>query len=237
MQKLVILDIEATGLHKEDRDDILELHARVVDTKTLVQEGSFWVLPWAPSSTPMDDFVTQMHSQNGLLLERNERSKHPPRGRAPEVMRADGENVNFMPGLPSLQQTSIALCEWLRKHQVDGDPRSLVLTGNSLANFDIPMLRTYLRPVFNEMHYRIYDVSVARTHHREILGQTLPPKIEQQITGGGTVEATHRAADDTRICLRTIRMMRAWAQQGYPEVPSTVDTLWHADWSHPQDKD
>jgi len=208
IETLVVLDLEGTDL--PDDSGILELHIRLVDLKTLKERATLWALPELPDSArPLNAFTAVMHERNGLLRRREERGLAYSAGKGPAGADLDmwASTLRLIP-LATLEEKVAA---FLKKHQGDDGARSLVLTGNSLANYDIPLLRRWMPGIFKQMHYRIYDVSVVRTHYREVLQQALPERIEAQITGAGT--EPHRAADDTLTCLKTIRHLRAWSWQ------------------------
>jgi oligoribonuclease (3'-5' exoribonuclease) len=192
-----------------------------------------------------------MHTKNGLLNRRSEVGPSIRQG-ASGFVELDGHARGSLHqehwardlrgdaghGLASLEVVEEYIVNFLKAHQTAG-PRSLLPAGNSLASLDMRLMQRWLPGMLEEMHYRTYDVSVVRTHHREVLQQQLPPKLEALVLGTAPVapgEQAHRAADDTLTCLRSIRHLRSWAAASYPEGDADFDnTPWTKGFGHEGD--
>lgn len=235
--RLAITDLETEGLNPLEHH-VLEVHVRTVEAETLLEVagGAFHAYVGGCDPGRMDAVVRQMHTDNGLLA----RLLPPPRlpGIQPPVWaRAVGiEYAADSP--PSPIQVGLLLELYLTRLQVNGDRKSLMLTGNSLGMLDVPFLKAWMPMALNAVHYRTLDVSAVRTFYREVLQLELPPHLEDLVSG--KAESTHRAADDTLTCLRSMRLMRAWdecrtAVSGRPVTLHPEAHGWLSDWTHPTD--
>ncbi len=93
--------------------------------------------------------------------------------------------------------------DWSKAHPGNSD---VMMCGNSIANYDIPMLRRWMPSLVDTLSYRIMDVSVLRTFYTELACVPLPPDLDALIrTGTGSKEATHRAMDDCLSCAEGLR--------------------------------
>ena len=114
----------------------------------------------------MDDFVTDMHTKNGLLK---------------EVLAA---------GCPTTNEADEMWAEFLRSHN-DGDPKNILIVGNSIAKVDLPFIERHLPKSDQQTHYRSFDVTGLR--------------IGAGIWYGNDTDfvkkKTHRAFDDIEECL------------------------------------
>ncbi len=228
--KLIVLDLEGSGLKLKpdyvfrsdsfedrphqpgyDADCILEVGLVVLDGETLKEEHRFstGVLPpgveteeqfdrWATMLREKNAFVHEMHTKSGLLA-------------ALVKEAADGT-------LPSYQHVEGVLVDIAAKHserlKVEGagpmhaGNSDLMLTGNSIANLDIPMLRLWMPAFHNMLSYRIMDVSVLRTFYTDLSKVTLPDGLAERIksgTGRAGSSTEHRALADAENCAEALR--------------------------------
>lgn len=134
--RLAWTDLETTGL-TVDGGGILEV-ACVITNRNLEDLGRFRVVvnPGEAVLGGMNDFVTDMHTQNGLL----------------EEVRASKIDV---------EEADLLFAEFLKNYH-NGFPKNVILAGNTLAGVDIPFLREFMPLSDSEMHYRYLDVTSLR---------------------------------------------------------------------------
>ncbi|KAL7073988.1 hypothetical protein ACQ4LE_006792 [Meloidogyne hapla] len=130
-QRLVWIDCEMTGLDP--------VKCRLVEIACIVTEGDLKIVaecgPFAISQPTnilegMNDFVRQMHENNGLLK------------------RLESEGIEE-------SEVENKLLEFLRLHV---PPRKCQLAGNSV-HYDLQFLKLYMPKFVEYLHYRIVDVS------------------------------------------------------------------------------
>jgi hypothetical protein len=85
-----------------------------------------------------------------------------------------------------------------------------MFVGNSIANYDIPMLRRWMPEVTKALSYRTLDVSVLRTFFRGTAKIKLPKDVDDLLSGD-TAEETHRALDDCLHCAEALRGLTTYA--------------------------
>lgn len=86
----------------------------------------------------------------------------------------------------------------------------IILTGNSIANLDLPMLRNWMPKLHNMLSYRIMDVSVLRTFYVDLartIGADHPTALAIKSGGGG-----HRALSDALYCSQFLRELVVYAR-------------------------
>ncbi len=231
--RFLITDLETTGLDPQ-KHGVLELHVRTVEAESLEEVSAFHAL-LSCSLDGMSDFIRAMHTKNGLL-EAVKPHPHLP-GVAPRAWVKSPGLVYSDDVPPGPAQVGLMLEAYCRRQQVNADPKSLMLAGNSIHALDVPMLRAWMPQLFGVISHRTLDVSGVRTYYREVLQLELPAVVEALIKGG---DSTHRAADDTLTCLCTLRMMRAWHEKGSPagfdaNGADAEAAGWQRDWTHPND--
>jgi oligoribonuclease (3'-5' exoribonuclease) len=190
MSKKVWLDVETTGLDKNE-DLLLEI-------ALLVEERSGLHILIAPprdlleARLEQNPFVRDMHTKSGLLTQ----------------MYGDGleqGQKHFAAGrfASSYEEAAGLISDFLKTHQVDGDPKSLVLWGNSV-HFDIGFLEAKMPSVLKEVHYRRGDVSGLRVDLEAQTGQSYEyPKQKHHRAAAGRVgfhevPAASRSDDGSR---------------------------------------
>lgn len=143
--KIVFLDVETTGLDPAT-DKLLEVAAAVVNAQLEPVDGFTSVICPSAPLPPLDPYVQDMHTRNGLLAE--------------------------LPGAPSLSQVGKALCDWLCKH-ADGAKGVLTLAGNSV-HFDLAFLRAQLPLSVIYFSHRLLDVSAFRVGREAVQLEKCP---------------------------------------------------------------
>ncbi len=247
MSKLLVGDIESSGLNTKT-DCILEMALAVVDARTLeIEDVEKWlVLPpnvdgprsfaaWELDLKRTNSFVFDMHTKNGLLEELRGAayvaSSASDDGGA-FLERVEQEALRFLvkncPALQAVRENrrEAAPGETLFGDSVDDLPKgrdsSFMFTGNSIANLDIPMLKTWMPRFAEALHYRIMDVSVLRTWLCDISGVDFPEEIANAIRTGSPVRSSseetpaaeaHRAYGDVKACISQLQAMTTWLQQ------------------------
>ena len=128
---IVWIDCEMTGLDVE-KDELCEIAVIVTDQELVAQDGGLQIVikPSDAAMENMGEFVTNMHSESGLLEE-------IPSGESAE--RAEAKVMEY------LQQ-------WI------AEPRTAPLAGNSIGT-DRMFLNRYMPKLDSFLHYRNIDVS------------------------------------------------------------------------------
>ena len=128
---IVWIDCEMTGLDVEN-DELCEIAVIVTDQELVAQDGGLQIVikPSDAAMENMGEFVTNMHSESGLLEE-------IPSGESAE--RAEAKVLEY------LQQ-------WI------AEPRTAPLAGNSIGT-DRMFLNRYMPKLDSFLHYRNIDVS------------------------------------------------------------------------------
>lgn len=133
-------DLETTGLSPAG-GSILEIACVITDRHfNVVDKFHCLVDPGEDVLADMNDYVTKMHTENGLLKEIRENRG----GNALSVTEADRAFSAFL------------------KNCNNGEPNNVLLAGNSLAGVDIPFMRYFLPKSDGEVHYRYLDVTSFR---------------------------------------------------------------------------
>ncbi|WP_342318306.1 oligoribonuclease [Corynebacterium mayonis] len=133
--RIVWVDLEMTGLEPE-RHVIVEVAALVTDAALNILDEGIDVVVHATDEqlAQMDDFVTNMHSENGLL----------------EDIKAS---------TTSIEEAEAAVIELIAKHC---DPKyPAPLAGNSIAT-DRSFIRAHMPKLDAALHYRMIDVSTIK---------------------------------------------------------------------------
>jgi oligoribonuclease (3'-5' exoribonuclease) len=239
--KLLVLDFEGSGLNTtphaverfeayenephrpgQDPDCILEVGLVVLDAETLKEEQRFSaaVLPpgadnneklgrWTAMLREKNSFVYEMHEKSGLL----NNLKNPG---VQEVL--------------YVSEVEARLCALVMvvsdRAKVDGagpmhpGNSDVMFTGNSIANYDIPLMKLWMPKLHKLLAYRIMDVSVLRTFYTDLARVALPPGLADKIkTGGGG----HRALSDAEWCADALRECVTYARNA--SAASGVVTL------------
>lgn len=239
-RKLAVIDIEGSGLRLKsgradesdasyaalphrpgvDHDCILEVAVIILDAETLIEETrySWFVLPpgvdtagkfdaWVSALKVADPFVFDMHSKKSSIG-------------APSLLDdlaglAGRSEVADSYSLRSRVEDDLTLFLnrlTLSESTQDVHPGNSVVmfTGNSIANYDIPMFRCWMPAVVKALSYRIMDVSVLRSFYNTIANVQLPEGLDEAIRSGGN--DNHRAMDDCEHCASALRRLTAYAR-------------------------
>lgn len=164
------IDLESTGLEVEG-GGVLEI-ACIVTNRFFNELGRFHSLvnPGEKALQGMNDYVRNMHTENGLL----------------EAVRALDT--------PTTAEADEKFAEFLRKYN-GGEPKNIILAGNSVAGVDIPFKRAFLPLSDAEMHYRYLDVTSVRI----AAGIWFGHDTDFEKSRG------HRAFDDIKECLEEFK--------------------------------
>ena len=133
--RIVWVDLEMTGLDPS-RHVIVEVAALVTDAElNIIDEGVDLVVHATDAElAEMDDFVTQMHSDNGLL-------------------------DDIKASTVSIDEAEDAVLELVKKHCDPAHPAPLA--GNSIAT-DRTFIRAQMPRLDAALHYRMIDVSTVK---------------------------------------------------------------------------
>ncbi len=85
----------------------------------------------------------------------------------------------------------------------------LIFTGNSIANYDIPLMQLWMPRLFALMNYRIMDVSVLRTFYVTLAGVELPAGLAESIKSGS---GGHRALGDAAMAADNLKALVRYAR-------------------------
>jgi oligoribonuclease len=129
--RLVWIDLEMTGLSTES-DEIVEIAAIVTEADlTEIDPGvSFVIKPGDKALTHMDDFVTNMHTESGLITE--------------------------IPGGLSLSDAQAKVLAYIKVHIPEEGKGQLA---GSSVYVDRGFLAKYMPDIDQYLHYRLIDVS------------------------------------------------------------------------------
>lgn len=168
------IDLESTGLETEG-GGVLEI-ACIITDRFLNELGRFHSLvnPGEDVLKNMNDYVTNMHTENGLL----------------ETVRALDT--------PTTEEADENFAEFLKRFN-SGEPKNVILAGNSVAGVDIPFKKVFLPLSDAEMHYRYLDVTSVRI----AAGIWFGHDTDFEKSRG------HRAFDDILECLEEFRYVGA----------------------------
>ncbi len=130
-QRLVWIDLEMTGLSLE-RDEIVEIAAIVTESDlTEIDSGiSLVVRPSQAALDTMDDFVTNMHTESGL--------------------------INEIPQGISLEEAQSQVLDYIKGHVPEHNKGHLA---GSSVYVDRGFLAKYMPEIDQHLHYRLIDVS------------------------------------------------------------------------------
>ena len=133
--RIVWIDLEMTGLDPK-RHVIVEVAALVTDAELNILDEGLDIVVGASEAelAEMDDFVTKMHTDNGLLDE-------------------------IKTSTVSVQEAEDAVLELLEKHCDPAHPAPLA--GNSIAT-DRAFIREHMPRLDAALHYRMIDVSTVK---------------------------------------------------------------------------
>ena len=133
--RIVWIDLEMTGLDPK-RHVIVEVAALVTDAELNILDEGLVIVVGASAAelAEMDDFVTKMHTDNGLLDE-------------------------IKASTVSVREAEDAVLELLEKHCDPAHPAPLA--GNSIAT-DRAFIREHMPRLDEALHYRMIDVSTVK---------------------------------------------------------------------------
>lgn len=185
---LIFADLETTGLdHTAPEAELLELALVAVDARTLA-EVAHWSTPIKARchTGEWHPRVVEMHQNSGLLQElRGERA----------VLRfEDG-------GLPTRSQAEDVALQFMAMYAPD---QSSPMCGANVGSFDRQWLRRFMPKLDGAFHYRCLDTNAAFLVESHVFGLST--------TKGVT---THRALDDARQSVETLRKLAAVLWAGY----------------------
>lgn len=173
--KFAWIDIETTGLEKEG-GGILEI-ACIVTDRFFNEKGRFHTLvhPGEDAIRGITNpVVIEMHTSNGLLR---------------DIQALD---------TPTTEEADIKFADFLASHN-EGNPRNIILAGNSPARIDIPFLEKFAPLSTAQMHYRAFDVTSLRIAVGIHFGHDTDFEKKK----------THRAFDDIVECIEEYRYVAA----------------------------
>lgn len=155
LKRILWLDLETTGLD-HDALRVLEVGWTVTDLE-LNQDPTFdhiATMVLNPGPISMDDFVREMHTNNGLLTEVGN-SKNTT---------DDADNL-IVRTLRQIEKHYTVPIEW-------------VLGGTGVATFDKRVIEKWFPGVHSRLTYWTYDIGVVRRFMRDVFGITDAPEFK-----------------------------------------------------------
>jgi oligoribonuclease len=185
---LVFVDIETSSLdHTAPGAELLELALVAVDARTLTELGH-WSTPIAARchTAEWHPRVVEMHQDSGLLAEL----------RGPRAM------LKFEAGgLPTLEQAEGVALQFLGAYAPN---QSSPMCGANVGSFDRQWLRRFMPRLDQAFHYRSLDTNAQFIVESMVFGLS---------TSKG--ETRHRALDDARQSVDTLRKLASTLWHGY----------------------
>lgn len=172
----ICLDLETTGLDY-DKCCILEAGIVAADENLEVIAADSWLVAPVTDLSEMNDFVRDMHTQNGLLadLERGEDEMGNP----------------VLPPTPA--EAEAMILEWLERLELEEG--TFPMFGSSIG-FDRRMLSVHMPRLEAWFHYRNIDMSTIKE-----VAKIWRPDLKWQPKGS----KAHRVLDDCRATLDEAR--------------------------------
>ena len=151
---LAWIDLETTGL-KPDKDRILEYAVVFTDLELneLVSKTNIVNQPGEQLIPLMDEYVIQMHSDNGLLHEIGQ-----------------GEQIPYVAGLVRAQQEMMDALDQARSMASDHEVEVIFVIAGNTVGFDKGFIKAQMPELFDLLHYRQLDVSSYKVGFPEIFG-------------------------------------------------------------------
>ena len=152
---LAWIDLETTGLKPITKHRILEFAVVFTDLELnqLAVVGDVVVQPIDELTPLMDEYVTNMHTENGLLAAIAERAP-----------------VSYADGLMQAEGRIIAKLNSVRNLVSDHEAKIIFVIAGSTVGFDKGYIEYYMPSLFAELHYRQLDVSSYKVGFPEIFG-------------------------------------------------------------------
>lgn len=185
---LVFVDIESSGLLWDAPEaELLELALVAVDARTLT-EVAHWSTPIAARchTGEWHPRVVEMHQNSGLLAEL--------RGPRSHLRHEAG-------GLPTLEQAEGVALQFMAAYAPE---QSSPMCGANVGSFDRQWLRRFMPRLDQAFHYRSLDTNAQFIVESMVFGLS---------TSKG--ETRHRALDDARASVDTLRKLASTLWAGY----------------------
>lgn len=204
----VWVDIESTGLQFDGTDEILEIAAVLTDTdyKQVGEPYSAVVQPTSEWLDKMNDYVRNMHKENGLIDDIVSKW-----GSLPSPSKVDNELVMWLlDQLGYLYEREETYWGTVRSYRTYDPEEMLVLSGASVAA-DEKWMRYGTPKFFSKLYYRQNDVSCLRGFI-----QDYDPEFVSTIDRAGTSADiggdAHRALYDIQKSIAQMRLIRKYLE-------------------------
>lgn len=172
--KILLLDLETTGLEEGEGHVPIEVAARVLEPGKPPKElGRFHSLirPSVGGMASADTFALKMHESSGLL------------------------NAVTAPGVLYVEDVEIRLLDFIRRFAPDVKEK-LVLMGNSI-HFDRRFIKAWMPKLHSRLHYQMLDVTSVAIF-QQLFGNDSPCgewKKERAHTAEADVDETWKEAE------------------------------------------
>ena len=178
---LTWVDLETTGLRPPEDHRILEYAVVFTDLELNELASTQGVIPQSVETIKelADDYVIDMHTNNGLLS---------------EIEKTRAADERLLDAVSYKGEIELAEARILGMMEALMDARTIFVIGGSTVGFDKDYLRAHMPTLYKLLHYRQLDVSTYKVGFPEIFG-----------TG---TSAAHRAMPDIRQSIEQQAKMR-----------------------------
>jgi oligoribonuclease (3'-5' exoribonuclease) len=230
-----VIDFEGSGLLKapfkndgsrhrpgREADCILEVGLILLDAHTMeeVARHEWLVLPPGVETVAMfDAWATELSECNRFVFDMHSKSSPSMPSLLDALRNTLSDTARF--SRDTLARAELDIFETLRPFADPGDTGKVhqgnspvMFCGNSIANYDIPMMAMWMPRVHNILSYRTMDVSVLRTFYVEAAKVKLPDGLAESIKAGA---GDHRAMADCVLCADNLRSLKRYARDAVDE--------------------
>lgn len=184
------IDLETTGLD-ENNGRILEYAVVLTDLELNIIAKRESVVPQNVSiaASLMDDYVTKMHEESGLLQALEE---------------VEAGSLQYTDSIIEEEDSILAMLQVQKSRLDEPDIDTIFVIAGNTIGFDRRWIKKHMPQVEAFLHYRQLDVSSYKVGFPDIFGTATSIK--------------HRAMDDILASIEQQRLMRAIVERGSYEL-------------------